>query len=203
MSNETPGNTDNMTIGGCVETLDSSSVALATGVTTEGNYAMCHWLFFAAVPGNVPVLTLSGTTSGYGTTRFLSETQWGTNGNAITGAGAISSGGGTELSATTNGLTYSPVVSATFNLFTATDYSMWWYQPTYSSSYTGGTLRRYNGGSSDGSKVKGYCVSQRIATSAKSTHIPGGFVAGSTVTLAGASAMAAGAIALGAAALAF
>lgn len=202
-SNETPGDAVHMTIGGCVETLDGSSVALATGVTTEGNYAICHWLFFVAVSGNVPVLTLAGATSGYGTTRFLSETQWGTAGNAVTGAGAISSGGGTELTATTNGLTYSPVLSSTFTAFTAVDYTMWWYQPTYSSSYTAGTLRRYNGGSSDGSKVKGYCVSQRMATSTESTHIPGGFTAGTTVTLAGASAMAAGAIALGAAALAF
>jgi len=204
LSNETPADADDMAIGGCVETLTSTSVALATGVATEGNFAICHWLFFDAVAGNTPVLNLAAVTSAYGTTRYLNETQWGTNGGAVTGAGMISSSGGTELTATTNGLTYDPVPSATFTAYVdATIYKMWWYQPKYASSYAAGTLRRYNGGSTDGSKVKGYCVSQRLAKSTASTHIAGGFSAGSTVTLAGASAIAAGAIALGAAALAF
>jgi len=77
---------------------------------------------------------------------------------------------------------------------------MWWYQPKYATTYAASVLRRYNGGKSDGEKVKGYCVSARLTTGA--THLTAGFLAGTEVTLSGAATLAAGAIALGVATLA-
>ena len=84
---------------------------------------------------------------------------------------------------------------------------MSWFQPAYASTYKGG-LRRYNGGGSDATRVKGYCVAARSltwATPATSSNIQvadGSGVAG-TVTLTGASALVASAVAFGVTSLAF
>lgn len=32
--------------GTCVETLDDDGVSLRSGVQIEGNYAICHWMYF-------------------------------------------------------------------------------------------------------------------------------------------------------------
>ena len=181
--------TTSVVIGTCVETLDSASAALATTVTTEGNFAICHWMF--AVYGNdTAVTTLSATTNGWGDTKYLTTSQWGTSGNAVTGAGATSTGGGgTSLTSANNGLEFSPAVAASLTL-SAQAYTMTWYQPKYASTYGSSALRRYNGGTSDADKVKAYCVSTRIVT--VTSHVTAGFVAGSAVTLSGAAALTAG-----------
>ena len=86
---------------------------------------------------------------------------------------------------------------------------MSWFQPAYASTYKGG-LRRYNGGGSDATRVRGYCVAGRAlsyatpATSAAGDIVPadGSGVAG-IVTLTGASALVASAVAFGVTSLAF
>merc|ERR1711957_36732 len=87
-------------------------------------------------------------------------------------------------------------------------YTQFWYQPTYASTYASTVLRRYNGGASDGDKVKAYCAGLRgltTPTAADARDLVAASVAGTAgvVTLTGAQALAAGAIAFGAAALAF
>jgi hypothetical protein len=97
-------------------------------------------------------------------------------------------------------LVFDPVEAAT-TTFTARDYGMSWYQPKYASTYSASALRRYNGGKSDGDKVKGYCISTRLLSA--SATVSKGIVANSaTVTLSRAAAITAGAIALGVVALA-
>ena len=71
---------------------------------------------------------------------------------------------------------------------------MSWYQPKYASSYDALGLRRYNGGSSNADKVKGWCFSTRLQSS--TIALSTGKVEGATVTLAGSTALAAGMISL-------
>lgn len=86
-------------------------------------------------------------------------------------------------------------------------YTMEWYQPPYANSYDITSLRRYNGGTNDYNKVRGYCVSARnISSTATKFGITQADVTGSNgaVTLSGATTLAAGAIiAFGTAMLAF
>ena len=191
-SNEAATSSTDVVIGTCVETLDSAGAALATTVTTEGNFAICHWIF-AKYTLDTAVTTLSNTTNAWGDTKYLTTTQWGTAGNAITGAGATKTGsGGTSLTLAANGLKFTPTEAASTTL-TAQAYTMAWYQPLQTSTYSG--LRRYSGPASGGDKVKGYCVSTR--TTASSTVITAGIVANTAVvTLAGAFALTAGAAGL-------
>merc|ERR1712183_226483 len=81
--------TSNVVIGTCVETLTSASAALATTVTTEGNFAICHWMY-ALYSVNTAVTTLSGTTK--------------------------AGGGGTSLTNAANGLTFGPAAAASTTL---------------------------------------------------------------------------------------
>jgi len=39
-------NDETSVIGTCIETLDDSGAQLAAAVSTEGNYAICHWIYF-------------------------------------------------------------------------------------------------------------------------------------------------------------
>merc|ERR1711990_588123 len=94
--------------------------------------------------------------------------------------------------------------------YTAGTYTQFWYRPTYASTYASTTLRRYNGGTADASKVKAYCARLRAADPASTTYNSGDALVAATVggtsgvvTLTGAQALAAGAIAFGVAALAF
>jgi hypothetical protein len=83
-----------------------------------------------------------------------------------------------------------------------------WYQPKYASRYTSTGLKRYNGGATDASKVRAYCMGQRLTATTTvlgTTGIRAADTSGNSgvVTLSGASTLAAGAIAFGVAALAF
>lgn len=187
-------------IGACAETLTSASAALAAKTTDAGNYALCHWLFFHWGGNNAHVTTASTGSNAWGESKYLNEAAWGTAGDAVTGAGTHASSGGTSLTSATNGLTLTPTPAATLALGNGTEYTMWWYQPKFATTYAATALRRYNGGKSDADKVKGYCASQRKADGA--AHKSGGWKAGATVTLAGAAALAVSAVALGAAAIA-
>lgn len=87
---------------------------------------------------------------------------------------------------------------------------MFWYQPTYESTYTITSLRRYNGGKSNGDRVKAYCAMVRSTDSGSSSYdsslaLVAGTVGGNSgvITLTGAQALAAGVVALGTIALAF
>ena len=57
---------------------------------------------------------------------------------------------------TSHGFARSPVSKPT--TFLARDYTMFWYQPTYETTYSITSLRRYNGGESNGDRVKAYCA---------------------------------------------
>jgi len=190
--------------GTCVETLDSAGAAIDTSVTTNGNFAICHYFFYTTTANTTDAVVWAGAytaTTQWGLTTYLNTTQWGTAGNGIIGTGMNTATGGTGITTADWGLvlTTSDTTETTKLVVDAT-YNWEWYQPKDATTYTG--LRRYGGGFGDATadKVKGYCVSQRLLTGA--TNNIAGIVAGSTVDLTGASALAAGAIALGVAALA-
>merc|ERR1712166_1542851 len=46
VAGEEPAANALMAYGTCIETLDNTGAALASGNTTAGNFALCHWLFF-------------------------------------------------------------------------------------------------------------------------------------------------------------
>lgn len=200
-SGDSPAANAPVGMGTCVETLTTAGAALATGVTTSGNYALCHWVFWLFSADTAVALSAASTgTYDWGQTDYLTETQWGTAGAGVKGS-TMKSGGGTSLTSTTNGLTLSPVAASTTTTIAVGAKVFTWYQPKYASTYSSTSLRRYNGGTSDADKVKSYCVAQRLL--ATTTHVATGFtVAVASVTLSGASALAASAIALGAASLA-
>lgn len=189
-----------MVLGTCVETLTSASASLAASTTDQGNYALCHWIFYHWGSDTAHVTTASTGSNAWGESKYLNEAQWGTAGGALTGAATHASSGGTSLTSTTNGLTLTPTPAASFTFTNNSDYSMWWYQPKWVSTYAATALRRYNGGSADANKVKGYCWGVRSASS--STVVTANRGTGATVTLSGAAALAFSAVALGAAAIA-
>merc|ERR1712139_203634 len=198
-SAESPSDNAPMGMGTCAETLTSASAALATTVTTEGNFALCHWVFWLFSGDTAVALSAASTgTYDWGSTHYLTTTQWGTNGGAIKGS-TMKSGGGTALTSTANGLVLSPVAAQATTTIAVGAKTFTWYQPKYATTYSSSSLRRYNGGTADADKVKGYCVAQRLLATA--SHVATGFTAAETVTLTGASALAASAIALGAVAL--
>merc|ERR1740117_2165342 len=185
-------------IGTCVQTMDSAGVVVAATVTDDGNLALCHWFLLATTsivtPGNV-----SGATNDYAIANYLTAAQWGTAGAAIVGTSLLTTG--TSIGST-YGIVLSPATKPT--TYAAQAYTQFWYQPTYASTVP----RRYNGGASDGDKVKAYCAGLRgltTTTAADARDLVAASVAGTAgvVTLTGAQALAAGAIAFGAAALAF
>jgi len=186
-------------IGTCVETLDASGVALATGVITEGNYAICHWMYSTYDnTDDSPASYAGGTTPAteWGETRYLNEAAWGTNGSAILGNNIQTAG--TRITSTTQG--FETLVSVTTTFSAATAYNQVWYQPKWASTYAAGVLRRYNGGTTDAHKVRGYCVGVRNISDASTDYAP--VASAAFATLTGATALAAGAIAFGVAALA-
>merc|ERR1719198_2367237 len=170
--------------------------------TTEGNYALCHFIFFVSGSGTVTLVAAASGTNDWGQSNYLNETQWGTAGNGVKGNGMkATNSGGTIISATTQGHALTPAVASGTTTITAGTKNFFWYQPIWSNTYAATALRRYNGGGTEAEKVKAYCVSQRLLS--VSTHVAGGFVAQTAVTtLTGASALAASAIALGVASLA-
>jgi len=193
--------------GTCVETLQSDgATALAKSTTTEGNYALCHFMYWTALTSGDPNLYQATTgTYDWGSSIYMNETQWGTNGGAVKGNGMRGqNSGGTLISATTQGHSLSPTKSSTDKTLKAATYSFEWYQPIWANTYAASALRRYNGGGTEAEKVKAYCVSKRtLAETTAAAHISAGFVAITTVvSLTGASAIASGAIALGVASLA-
>lgn len=75
-------------IGTCVETLDADGTSLAARVTTEGNYALCHWMYYKGQTASDPTSATSAgnANANWGETRYLNEVEWGTSGSHITGA---------------------------------------------------------------------------------------------------------------------
>jgi len=190
-------------MGTCVETLTTAGAVQATTVVDNGNFAICHFLFYTAKASAVVTFTKASTgTYDWGLTMYLNTTQWGTAGSGIKGS-TMNGSGGTAITTATWGMVLSPVAVSTVTTI-AVGAKIWtWYQPTQATTYAATALRRYGGGynNSTADKVKAYCVSQRLLTG--TTHQAAGIVAASAVvTLTGASALAAGAVAFGAAALA-
>ena len=72
-------------IGTCVETLDNTGASLGAGVVTEGNYAICHWLYYTGISDNTGVALGGVANTDFGETRYLTEAEWGTDGSKITG----------------------------------------------------------------------------------------------------------------------
>jgi hypothetical protein len=192
--------------GTCVETYDSAGVVVAATVTDDGNLAVCHWFLIAANATAGTVGIVSGTTNDYSVAYALTATQWGTAGNGLVGNGLATLG---TVVGTTMGFTRTPATKPD-SVYTAGTYTQFWYQPTYAATYASTVLRRYNGGSGDGDKVKAYCAEQRDLLTGSTTFESGNALTGATVAgtagvvqLTGAQALAAGAIAFGVAALAF
>ena len=157
------------------------------------------------------ITTLTGIAQGgeryvnWGETRYLTETEWGTNGSHILGTNIQTLGTRIETSGQYD---FALSHSSLQEYINGAIYSMSWYQPAYASTYSGG-LRRYNGGGADASRVQGYCMAGRALThatpNAGATDIVaanGSGVSG-IVTLTGASALVASAVVFGAASLAF
>lgn len=83
----------NTAIGTCVETLDSEGETLAARVTTTGNYALCHWMYFKGQTEGDTYHAVGGTNAAnWGETRYYNEVEWGTSGSHITGANIQSNG---------------------------------------------------------------------------------------------------------------
>lgn len=188
--------------GTCVVSVDNAGTTQLTSSVSEGNQVMCHWLYILG--GSVQsVQFVTGSDTVYGESRFMNGTEWGVDGSGIVGSNIKSLG--TTLTAAEHGFILSP---ASLTLYTDRTYTMDWYQPKYASRYSSTGLKRYNGGATDGSKVRAYCMAQRLVstTTVLSTS---GIVAATNagvsgvVTLSGASTLAASVIAFGAAALAF
>jgi hypothetical protein len=192
-------------IGTCVETYDSAGTVVAATVVDDGNLALCHW-FIVDASATVGLIGNTGTANEYSIANYMTATQWGTAGNAIIGNGLLTRG--TRIGTTLN-FERTPSTQPTGS-YTATAYKQKWYQPTYAATYTSSALRRYNGGTSDGDKVKAYCAEIRTIATTDVTQLSTlalvpATVAGTSgvVQLTGAQALAAGAIAFGVAALAF
>jgi hypothetical protein len=88
--------------------------------------------------------------------------------------------------------------------------TMFWYQPTYEHTYVSTTLRRYNGGESNGDKVRAYCAGLRPTDSTTTSYVASTALVPATVggnagliTLTGAKMLATTAFALGSIILAF
>lgn len=193
---------DRAAIGTCVETLDDDGLTLAAGISTEGNYAICHWFYFLARTNTTATKQGGYVGLDWGETRYLTEFDWGTAGSNISGTRI-------ETLGSAIGAAHGFALSETTALTTFLDggvYTHTWYQPKYAATYAATELRRYNGGPSFGSRVKAYCIGQHVLDNAyvnadvRAADHAG--VAG-VVTLSGAFALSAGAIAFGAASLAF
>lgn len=189
-------------IGTCVETLGDDGVALAAGIDTEGNYAICHWFYLSAKTNTTGTKTGGEVGMDWGETRYLTEFDWGTNGSNISGTRVETLG--TSIGAS-HGFALSETTALTAYLPGGV-YSQSWYQPKYAASYSRTALRRYHGGSNYRSLVKAYCVGQRAIDNAFiNADVTAADYAGvlGVVGLSGAFALSAGAIAFGAASLAF
>jgi len=177
--------------------LDANSVALASTVADKGNFAVCHFMY-SVFNGSTdaPYYYNGGSTaaSEWGETRYLTATDWGTGGAGILGNNMQTIG--TRITSASQGFSLSNTSVTTFTA--AQTYTQTWYQPKWAATYTTTQLRRYNGGATDGDKVKGWCVSVRNLSSAAIDNVP---TSGTATTVTGATALAAGAIAFGVAAL--
>lgn len=203
---ETVNTNDNVGMGTCVATMTAAGTAeLAATTTTEGNYALCHFIFWQSNTGSGGVVTLYAASTGtndWGQSNYLNETQWGTLGAGVKGNGMrAGNSGGTAIATATYGHALSPAGASCTTTIPLGAKTFTWYQPKWASTYAATALRRYNGGGTEVEKVQAYCVSARRLDG--TAHKSGGFVKTSAVsTLSGASVIAAGAIALGVAALA-
>jgi hypothetical protein len=84
---------DNVGMGTCVETLDSEGESLAAAISTEGNYAICHWMYYKGQTIGTTHNAVGGTSAAnWGETRYYNEVEWGTAGSHITGANIQSNG---------------------------------------------------------------------------------------------------------------
>jgi len=73
-------------MGTCVETLTDDGATMPAGTSTEGNFVLCHWFYVVAQSANLTGTTLGGLPNySWGETRYLTETDWGTNGSNIIG----------------------------------------------------------------------------------------------------------------------
>jgi len=202
VAGETIASGANTVQGTCVETLTSAGAVQAATITDNGNFALCHFLFYQYGTGDVVIVNAQTGTGHWGSSNYLTATQWGTAGSGIIGT-TVNSSGGTAITAAAWGMVLSPAAATTTTKIVAGSKTWTWYQPTYASTYSSTVLRRYGGGynNSTADQVKGYCVSQRSMLIA--VNVKTGIVAAAAkVTLSGASALAAGAVAFGVAALA-
>lgn len=202
-TNEGSTSAQEVGMGTCVETYKADgSAALAASTTTEGNYALCHFIFYKSGASPVTLVAAASGTNDWGQSNYLNETQWGTAGAGVKGNGMkASNSGGTMITTASYGHAITPAGASGTTTIAVGSKTFFWYQPKYASTYASTALRRYNGGGTEVEKVKAYCVSQRLLSG--TAHIAGGFVAQTaTTTLTGASALAASAIALGVASLA-
>lgn len=182
---------------------------MAAGVSDQGNFALCHWLYYkgqgglvAANPNESYYAKDGAAGVNWGETRFYNAYEWGNSGSHITGAniqtGGTAVGGGQGFALShTNLLTYTAGVI----------YSMSWYQPKYSETgYASNALRRYSGGNfgTRADKVKAFSVGNRLLTDATVHGIYAADQTGSsgTVSLSSAVALAAS-LSFGMATLAF
>jgi len=191
-------------IGTCVETLDTEGAVIAATVTDEGNMAICHWFYQAITTINVPGVN-TGSVNNYSETRYLQYADWGTAGSNVIGSTVMNAG---NAIGATHGFVRTP--STKPSVYTTRTYTMFWYQPTWEHTYVSTTLRRYNGGESNGDKVRAYCAGLRPTDSTASSYVASTALVPATVngnvgviTLTGAKMLATSAIALGSIMLAF
>jgi hypothetical protein len=72
-------------IGTCVESLTDEGTRIRPGTIDEGNFAICHWMYYLGLSDYTePPLDLVKTVN-WGETRILNEEEWGSAGFMISG----------------------------------------------------------------------------------------------------------------------
>ena len=108
---ESPSANAQMGMGTCVETLTTAGAVQAATVTDNGNFALCHFVFWLYASGVVTLYAAQTGTNDWGATTYLTATQWGTAGSGIVGNTMNTSGGGTAITSAPWGMVLTPAAA--------------------------------------------------------------------------------------------
>jgi len=73
-------------IGTCFETIDNEGIPLAPGTHDQGNFALCHWMYYTAKSAESTQPPEGGVVGfNWGEIRYMNEYEWADGGSNITG----------------------------------------------------------------------------------------------------------------------
>ena len=113
LTGETFTATSNLVMGTCVETLTTAGAVQAATVTDNGNFALCHFVYYTHKEDASVVNLYAAQTGTYdwGATLYLTATQWGTAGSGLVGNTMNASTGGTAITTATWGMALTPAAA--------------------------------------------------------------------------------------------